>query len=89
MGNVELRTSSKGVPAVLSPGVLGAGVRQFRVFRGSLPHRSRLVLFSDGISSRFTLDDVRLLSPAEACGWLMANRARAHDDATALVADCG
>jgi phosphoserine phosphatase RsbX len=72
---------------MLSPGVLGSSVRQFRVFAGELHVGSRLALFSDGISSRFSLDDVRKLPPAEACASIVHRHAHAHDDATILVAD--
>lgn len=87
VGNVELRIAGSNVPIVLSPGVLGTNVRQFRVFHGQLHPRSRMVLFSDGISARFSIDSLRNISPAEACNYLLSEHGREHDDATALVAD--
>ena len=87
VGNVELRISTGDVPVVLSPGILGGTVRNFRVFRGTLRHHSRLVLFSDGISARFQLDTMRNLAPGELSERLLANHGRAYDDATALVVD--
>jgi len=86
VGNVELRTSSSSLPVVLSPGILGGSVRQFRVFHGELP--TRLVFFSDGISARFAIDSLRRLTPQEACARLMSEHGRSHDDATVLIADC-
>jgi negative regulator of sigma-B (phosphoserine phosphatase) len=88
VGNVELRTTASAVPVVLSPGILGGTVRQFRVFRGQLGPQNRLAIFSDGISGRFTLDSLRQLTPAQACARLMSENGRAHDDATVVVADC-
>jgi len=90
VGNVELRTTgiASAVPVVLSPGILGGTVRQFRVFRGELGLQSRLAIFSDGISGRFTLDSLRQLTPAQACARLMSENGRAHDDATVVIADC-
>jgi negative regulator of sigma-B (phosphoserine phosphatase) len=87
VGNVELRITGSNVPIVLSPGVLGGSVRQFRFFQGTLHQRSRLIMFSDGISARFMIDSLRALSPHEASTRLLSDHGRDHDDATALVAD--
>ncbi len=87
VGNVELRTSGSDVPVVLSPGILGSSVRSFRVFRGRLHQRSRIVVFSDGISARFELDSLRHLGADELSRRLVSDHGRAHDDATALVVD--
>jgi len=87
VGNVELRTSGSEVPVVLSPGILGGTVRNFRVFHGKLHQRSRIVLFSDGVSARFELDSMRHLGPGELSQRLVAQHGRDYDDATALVVD--
>jgi negative regulator of sigma-B (phosphoserine phosphatase) len=87
VGNVELRISASNVPVVLSPGVLGGTVRNFRVFHGKLYLRSRIVLFSDGVSARFQLDTLRDLPPPDLCEHLVEQHGRSHDDATALVVD--
>jgi negative regulator of sigma-B (phosphoserine phosphatase) len=87
VGNVDLRVQGGALPVLLSPGVLGANVRTFRVFRGEARAGHRLVLFSDGISGRFSLDRLRLLPPADACQQLVAQHSYAHDDATVLIAD--
>jgi negative regulator of sigma-B (phosphoserine phosphatase) len=87
VGNVELRVHGDDVPVILSPGVLGGSVRQFRVFRGQLHALTRMVIFSDGISSRFSLERMRQLTAADACKRIVSEHAHAHDDATVLVAD--
>src|SRR5262249_6070697 len=87
VGNVEMRITGGEVPVVLSPGVLGATVRSFRYFHGKLHGRSRLVLFSDGVSARFQLDSLRHLGPRELSERLVTDHGRTHDDATALVVD--
>lgn len=87
VGNVELRITGGEVPVVLSPGVLGGTVRSFRYFHGKLHSRSRLVLFSDGVSARFQLDSLRHLGPRELCERLVLDHGRSHDDATALAVD--
>jgi negative regulator of sigma-B (phosphoserine phosphatase) len=87
VGNVELRIAGSDVPVVLSPGILGGSVRSFRYFHGKLHLRSRMVLFSDGISSRFQLDTMRHLAPVELSERLVNHHGRSYDDATALVVD--
>jgi negative regulator of sigma-B (phosphoserine phosphatase) len=87
VGNVELRITGSDVPVVLSPGILGGSVRSFRVFRGTLRLRSRMVLFSDGVSARFELDSLRHLGPDQLSERLISHHGRAYDDATALVVD--
>lgn len=87
VGNVELRVVGSALPVVLSPGILGSTVRQFRVFGGPLGVRSRMVLFSDGISARFSLDALRLVAREDACHQIITKHGHAHDDATVMVVD--
>jgi negative regulator of sigma-B (phosphoserine phosphatase) len=87
VGNVELRAIGSRVPAVLTPGILGASINRLRTFESRLSVGDRLIIFSDGLSSRMDLDRVRGLSPGEACDVLMAEYRRSHDDSTVLVTD--
>ena len=87
VGNVELRTVGSRVPAVLTPGVLGASINRLRTFEGRVAAGDRLVIFSDGISSRMELERVRGLAPGAACDALMAQYRRNHDDSTVLITD--
>jgi len=87
VGNVELRSIGSRVPAVLTPGILGASMNRLRTFEARLSVGDRLVIFSDGLSSRMDLDRVRGLAPGEACDMLMAEYRRTHDDSTVLVTD--
>jgi negative regulator of sigma-B (phosphoserine phosphatase) len=89
VGNVELRCSRPRVPVVLTPGVMGGLLKQPKIFSSDLQPNDRIVIFSDGVSSRFSLNDVRDLSPEDACRTIFAQCRRAHDDATVLVADLG
>ncbi len=86
VGNVELRSDFR-IPLVASAGVLGVRVAKFRTCEVAIKGRSRFVLFSDGISSRTPLSDVRGLSPEAACQTIMRSYRRKEDDATILVAD--
>jgi negative regulator of sigma-B (phosphoserine phosphatase) len=87
VGNVALRTTGaikhSFVPTL---GVLGRNFRAPRVAR-SPRTGGRIILCSDGLSSRFDPDIVRNLEPAEACRLLMARYGRETDDSTVLVAD--
>lgn len=87
VGNVELRGHGTRVPAVLSPGILGAQLARLRIFEATLGDRGRLVLFSDGVSGRLALEEVDGLAPGDACRTLMDRYRRPGDDATVLVTD--
>jgi phosphoserine phosphatase RsbX len=86
VGNVELRSLDVRLPLVFSAGILGSRVNKFHICRATLGVKARLVLFSDGISSRAAVEDVRKLSPQAACDAIM-NKYRRKDDATVLVVD--
>lgn len=87
VGNVELRASGTRVPAVLTPGILGAQLPKLKVFEAPLSDRGRLVLFTDGISGRLAIEDVGGLKARDACRALMDRYRRPGDDATVLVTD--
>jgi negative regulator of sigma-B (phosphoserine phosphatase) len=87
VGNVEMRSRGTRVPVMLTPGILGARVRSYRIFDSRLAPSDRLVIFSDGISSHLSIDDMARLAPSEACRQIMERYRRNHDDATVLVAD--
>lgn len=89
VGNVEMRTLGSPVPVVLSPGILGAKVRKFRPFVHRLTAPTRVIVFTDGISPRFSSAELRTLSPQTACERLFAGHRKMHDDASVLVADLG
>lgn len=86
VGNVELR-SNLNLPFVLTPGVLGARVRSPRVFSVVPSKNARLVAYSDGIGSKFQLDEFAEFSTKDACRAIFDRQRRSHDDATLLVAD--
>jgi negative regulator of sigma-B (phosphoserine phosphatase) len=89
VGNVELRSAETPIPFVFSPGILGARVQKFRVCEAPLRLGTRLIMFSDGISTRLRLDSFRALPPKEACAAIMEKARKSEDDATVLVADMG
>ena len=91
VGNVELRAYKARVPAILSPGVLGASLARLHIFEtkleANLSQTIRLVMFSDGISNRFDDDASKGLPVEETCRVIMDRHRRSHDDATVLVTD--
>lgn len=87
VGNVELRSGDMKFPLVYSAGILGVNVRRFRVCSAAVVRPARFVAFSDGISTRANTDDVRQLTPRDACHFIMQRYRREADDATVLVAD--
>jgi negative regulator of sigma-B (phosphoserine phosphatase) len=87
VGNVELRCVETQLPLMFSPGILGIRVQKFRFCEAVVKPRTRLVIFSDGISTRLRHEDVRALRPQEACTNLVDRYRRSEDDATVMVAD--
>ena len=87
VGNVMLRSFGSALPIVLSPGVLGQRLPRLRLFQGPLLAKTRLVAFSDGISGKFTEQEMLGLSTRSACEHLLLKHRKILDDATALVID--
>jgi phosphoserine phosphatase RsbX len=87
VGNVEMRSTKRRVPVVLSPGVLGSSLGRLHLFEAPLSAGDRLVVFSDGIAGRFEDELSRELPGLETCSAIMDRHRRPHDDATVLVTD--
>ena len=87
VGNVQLSCINAAVPLVLSSGVLGVRVAKFRVCEANLKGGTRLAMFSDGISSKFRLDESRNLAPQQACKLTIERHRKQEDDSTILIAD--
>jgi negative regulator of sigma-B (phosphoserine phosphatase) len=87
VGNVELRSVETQIPLMFSPGILGMQVRKFRYCEALLKPKTRIIIFSDGVSTRLRHDEVRPLRPREASSVLIDRYRRSEDDATVLVAD--
>jgi negative regulator of sigma-B (phosphoserine phosphatase) len=87
VGNVQFSCINGSVPMVLSSGVLGQRMPKLRVCEAVLRPGIRIALFSDGISSKFRLDESRQLRPQQACEFAMERHRKKEDDATILIAD--
>jgi phosphoserine phosphatase RsbX len=87
VGNVQFTCSNTSVPMVLSSGVLGHRMPKLRMCEAEMRAGSRLALFSDGISSKFRLDESRHLRPQLACQMAVERHRKKEDDCTILIAD--
>lgn len=86
VGNVTLRSHTGKVSFVLTPGVLGVRMRGPKVC-GSPSMTDRLVLFTDGISSRFDIHALRGQSTSDAASHIFKKHRHLHDDSTVVVVD--
>jgi anti-sigma regulatory factor (Ser/Thr protein kinase) len=89
LGNVSatlIQEKRNGLASV--NGTAGAEERHVRVFDYALAPGALLILHSDGLNTRWTLDGVpelRNKHPSLACGLLFRDHARPRDDATVLA----
>jgi phosphoserine phosphatase RsbX len=89
VGNVELRSTNKKLPFVLTPGVLGLRLRQPRIC-GAVAKAERVdrfILHSDGISGGFDLKAHSAQSPCDVAKHIFTTHRLSHDDATVVVLD--
>ena len=87
VGNVELASARVKLPVLLTPGIIGMNMRTLHVFEGNVGVGSRIVLYSDGISSSILGEDLGALPRDKACERLMEKFRKSHDDATLMIAD--
>jgi negative regulator of sigma-B (phosphoserine phosphatase) len=87
VGNVQFSCINGTVPMVLSSGVLGQRMPRLRVCEAIVRPGIRIAVFSDGISSKFRLDESRQLRPQQACEFAIERHRKKEDDATILIAD--
>jgi len=90
IGNVNTRVySSEKAPAPFCiNGTLGVAMRTVKVDDYPLPENSTIIMFSDGISGRFTPDNPSGflgLKPQRLARQILDNYARDNDDATVIV----
>ncbi|MCA9719278.1 MAG: SpoIIE family protein phosphatase [Myxococcales bacterium] len=86
VGNVELKYHGAGeIHLLTSPGVVGTRLRKVVVREAQLRPGDTLVMFTDGISSRFDLSTLAGRGAQEIADFLLANHAKEHDDAGCVV----
>ncbi len=86
VGNVEWSSLRRLENHPLTvPGVVGARVRKLVETRGQLASGDIVVLYTDGISSRFRLQSYSSLTAQAIADALLDQWAKDHDDATCVV----
>jgi hypothetical protein len=86
VGNVEAAGLTRHPLRLFnSPGVVGGNVRKVLPLEHRVEPGDTLVLYSDGISSRFDLERYRRLEPPAIAAALLEEHGKAHDDASCLV----
>ncbi|MEZ4453853.1 MAG: SpoIIE family protein phosphatase [Nannocystaceae bacterium] len=86
VGNVEARIAGGGdVPLIPTPGVVGMRLQALRERAFTLRAGCTLVIYTDGISSRFRLDELHGRPAAAIVRTLLAEHAKNHDDAGCAV----
>jgi len=91
LGNISCSIiSAEGSKSLASlSGIVGHEGRRFQEFSAPFPPGATLVMFSDGIASRWRLDQypgLRPRHPAAAAGVVYRDQLRGRDDATIVVA---
>jgi anti-sigma regulatory factor (Ser/Thr protein kinase) len=88
VGNVETRVfcSRTTISPYCFNGTAGMRMEKIRVLDYPYEEGETVVMYSDGISSRFASEAEKLcLSPQELADWIFRNYSREYDDATVLV----
>lgn len=88
VGNVETRVycTDRSIRPFCFNGTVGMRMERFRVLEYPYEEGEKIVMFSDGVSSRFEIEADKLcLSPQELANWIFRNFTREYDDATVLV----
>lgn len=86
VGNVEVRSHGpKRIQPVSTPGILGRALRRVKTFTYDVQPGIFIAMFSDGISSRFSVTGYAQLPPAEAAERILKDHHKAIDDGTCIV----
>ena len=86
IGNIEVQANSaEAIRPICMPGIVGRPLRKVLSFDYALSSGDLLVAHTDGISSRFRLEEYAQLPTAEAAARLLAEHGKGHDDATCIV----
>ncbi|MCB9568710.1 MAG: protein phosphatase 2C domain-containing protein [Myxococcales bacterium] len=85
VGNVEARIIGADAPLLTSPGVVGARLRQVRLRSFVLARGVTVILYTDGISSRFPIRELQGRGAEAIVRVLLTEHAKDHDDAGCAV----
>ncbi|MBI5536411.1 MAG: SpoIIE family protein phosphatase [Deltaproteobacteria bacterium] len=86
VGNIDLHArSSSPIRPISTPGIIGRPVRKILHFDYSLTPGDILVAHTDGISSRFEVEDFAELDSAPMAAAILERLGRSYDDASCVV----
>ncbi len=86
VGNVELRTlTRRPFSPVGAPGIVARPLRRVRVFEHLFDSQDLFALFTDGISTSFSLDGYESQPVQRIAESVVSSHGKAHDDATCVV----
>lgn len=89
VGNIELQAVSKDpITPVSVAGIVGREIRKVHVFSYRIHRGDLLAVYTDGISSRFSLGDYAKLDEQALADKLLSEHGKLHDDATCVVIRC-
>ncbi|MDF2691685.1 MAG: hypothetical protein K0S65_68 [Labilithrix sp.] len=89
LGNVSVlvvRGGNRGIPILLQPGVLGSAYRKVRPQTLPFAVNDVLVLYTDGVRTRFDVGVTRTLAPQATAEEIVRIAGKATDDAGVVVA---
>ena len=87
IGNVELHALAPApIASPPTPGILGRGIKNVRVWEHPLAEGDLFVLTSDGLSTRFELRALAHLEPQAIADAIVRGYHKKHDDASCVVA---
>lgn len=87
VGNVECKcfTENNDFHPVPFAGIVGYNLRKIRTFSGKFQPGDMFCMHSDGISSRFEIEDKEGSNAQEMAGTIAENHGKPQDDSTVLV----
>ena len=89
VGNVEVTGITRApIRPISTPGVVGIRARKFVETTHLLHPGDLLLLYTDGVSSRLSLEPLRALEPGAMADAILAQHAKEHDDAACIVVRC-
>jgi serine/threonine protein phosphatase PrpC len=89
VGNVELSAVTReAVRPVPAAGIVGGRMRTVRETVLRIHEGDLFVLHTDGISSRFSPEELRTMDAGAAARRLLASHGKTHDDAACIVVRC-
>ena len=89
VGNIELQAVSKEpIKPISAAGIVGRRIRKIHAFSYPIHRGDLLATYTDGISSRFSLEDYSKLDEQQLADKLLSEHGKLHDDATCVVIRC-